>query len=76
MKLKGTVIKYNQASGIIKDQNNTTYIFTKHNLKNNDNLVENDEVRFTPQKFQTIDTNENIATFIEKAQTKTLKKEL
>lgn len=66
MKIKGTIIKYNQASGIIKDKNNVCYIFTKNNIKNNTELKENDEVMFRPEKFQTVEVNENIATFIEK----------
>ena len=66
MKIKGTIINYNQTSGIIKDKDNVCYIFTKNNIKNNTELKENDEVMFTPEKFQTIEVNENIATFIEK----------
>lgn len=66
MKIKGTIIKYNQASGIIKDKDNVSYIFTKNNIKNNTELKENDEVMFKPEKFQTVEVNENIATFIEK----------
>lgn len=66
MKIKGTIIKYNQSSGIIKDKDNVSYIFTKNNIKNNVELKENDEVMFRPEKFQTVEVNENIATFIEK----------
>ena len=66
MKIKGIVVKYNQASGIIKDENNIKYIFTKNNIKDDLALKENDEVIFLPEKFNTIEITENIATFIEK----------
>ena len=66
MKIKGTVVKYNQASGIIKDENNISYIFTRNNIKNAIMLKENDEVIFLPEKFNTVEVEENIATFIEK----------
>ena len=66
MKRKGIIIKYNQASGIIKDEQNINYIFTKNSLKKDVPLKENDKVLFNPEKFQTVDVTENIATFVEK----------
>ncbi len=65
MKIKGKVIKYNDASGIIRDNDNNTYIFTKNNIKNDIELKEDDKVMFLAEKFKTIDVDENIATFIE-----------
>lgn len=66
MKIKGIVIKYNGASGIIEDENNITYIFTINNIKDDVEITENDKVIFIAEKFKTVEVEENIATFIEK----------
>jgi len=64
--IKGIVIKYNGNSGVIVDKENNKYLLLKNNICNDEIININDNVKFVPEIFKTIEIEEKIATFIRK----------
>lgn len=65
MKKRGKIVDYNNCSGYIMDDNGVKYILLYQNILYEDAKV-GDIVSFTVEKFETVEVNELIATFVRK----------